>query len=507
VSTLRAALLLLVAAAAAMLPQALLLDWTGTEGRRVQIALEMLQTGNYVVPTLFFEPTFAKPPLHYWILSSAAALLGEGHLALRLPSMLAVWLLATLAFVLQRRAFSETAGWIAALGIVCSPLVVHSFPTAEIDPIFACLTAGSICLLAYGASRDSGAFLLLAGGVGALALLSKGVPYLMFAAGAWTVWIRHRRMRGALLYFVPLLALPLVWVLMLRADPANAAAAEVAGRETVGRLAGYQWKHLWDLPSYFLRAVLIQAPLVFWCFWEHRGKRDARMGADDLLLRMCSGAAIVAVLVLALFPQKPTRYLLPNVPLFTFAVAPAAAHYALYAGRIGAFGQASLRVLGVLGALMLMALPWVPAPIPPRTPVLAIALALLPFAVRTPRALIAMCLWLPILASWTALADWRERWMVGPRAVEPYAPILQSELRRIGAAPEAVEGYGHVHGSLLLGAGLLPIGQEEPYRAPKKNFVLRESVGVPPLGDAFVERMRLRAGNLVFVVEERSAPK
>ena len=63
------------------------------------------------------------------------------------------------------------------------------------------------------------------------------------------------------------------------------------------------------------------------------------------------GAAIVAVLVLALFPQKPTRYLLPNVPLFTFAVAPAAAHYALYAGRIGAFGQASLRVLGVLGVL------------------------------------------------------------------------------------------------------------------------------------------------------------
>lgn len=506
-STPRAALLLFVAAAAAMLPQALTQDWLGTEGRRVQIASEMLQTGGWAVPTLFFEPTFAKPPLHYWILAGFDSWLGGSHLALRLPSMLAVWLIATLAFSLQRRVFSEAAAWIAALGIVCSPLVIHSFPTAEIDPIFACFTAASLWLLAYGAARDDKASLFFAGLLGAGALLTKGAPYLMFAAGAWAVWIRHRRMRGALLYLLPLVVLPLLWVLALQASADGSQAADVAGRETMGRLSGYRWKHLFELPGYFARAAWIQAPFVFWCFWEHRGKRDARMGSDDLLLRMCSGAAIVAVAILAVFPGKPTRYLLPNVPLFTFAVAPAVAHYALHAGRIASVGSFSLRAIGALGALLLLALPWLPAPIPPRTPAFALVCALVPLWVRTPRALVAMCLWLPVLAGWTVLADWRDRWMDGPRAVEPYGPILASELRRIGAAADAVEGYGHVHGAMVLGADLLPKGQEEAHRAPDARFVLRESVGPPPLGDAYHERLRLRAGNLVFVVEEKSGPR
>ena len=506
-STPRAALLLFFAAAVAMLPQALTQDWLGTEGRRVQIASEMLQTGGWAVPTLFFEPTFAKPPLHYWILAGVESWLGGSHLALRLPSMLAVWLLATLAFALQRRVFSETAAWIAALGIVCSPLVIHSFPTAEIDPIFACFTAGSLWLLAFGAARDDKGSLFFAGVLGAGALLTKGAPYLMFAAGAWAVWIRHRRMRGALPYLLPLLSLPLLWVLALLGAADGAEAADVAGRETMGRLSGYQWKHLYELPIYLLRAAWIQAPFVFWCFWEHRGKRDARMGADDLLLRMCSGAAIVAVAVLAVFPGKPTRYLMPNVPLFTFAVAPAVAHYAAHAGRIAGVGTFALRAIGVVGALLLLALPWLPAPIPPRTPVLALACALVPLWVRTPKALVAMCLWLPLLAGWTALSDWRDRWMDGPRAVEPYGPALSAELRRMGAAPDAIEGYGHVHGALLLGADLLPKGQESALRGPTSRFVLRESVGVPPLGDGYQERLRLRAGNLVFVVEEKTEPR
>ncbi len=503
-STVRAAALLFFVVALASLPQGLLPDWTGTEGRRVQIALEMLQSGDFVVPTLFFEPTFAKPPLHYWILTAAHSWLGDSHLAMRVPSMLAVWMLATLAFSLLRRAFSEPAGWIGALGVATAPLVVHSYFSAEIDPIFACLTAASLWMLAFGAAKENASAMFMAGILGAGALMSKGAPYLLFATGAWVVWLRHRRMRGALVYFVPLILLPTIWVWMLMyATPASADAADVASRETVGRLASYGWKHLLELPGYFVRAAAIQAPFVFWCFWEHRGKRDARMGADDLMLRMCSAAAIVAVLLLAVFPSKPTRYLLPNVPLFTFAVAPAVAHYALHAGRIGASGSFILRTLGVLGSLMLVALPWVPAPMPSRTPVFALALALAPLLVRTPRALVAMCLWLPLVANWTVLADWRERWLDGPRTVEPYANLFATELRRMGAGPDTLEGYGHVHAGILLGADLLPVGQEEPRRAPTKRFVVSENTGVRRLGDDYAPRLLLRAGNVEFLVDEK----
>ena len=60
-------------------------DWDGTEGRRVQIALEMLGRGDWLVPTLGHEPTLAKPPLHYWLLAAVQQWLGNDRLWLRDP--------------------------------------------------------------------------------------------------------------------------------------------------------------------------------------------------------------------------------------------------------------------------------------------------------------------------------------------------------------------------------------------------------------------------------------
>jgi hypothetical protein len=387
-------------------------------------------------------------------------------------------------------------------------MVVAHFATAEIDPVFACFTAGSLWSLAFGVARERKLALVAAGVLGALALLHKGPPYLLFASGAWLVWLRRRGMRGFLYYAVPLCALPGVWIALVLTSPiAISEASATASTETVGRLFGHEWIELLEIPLLLVRAVLVQAPLVFWCFWEHRSKRDARMDPDDLTLRMCSGAAVLAVALLALFPDKPTRYLLPNVPLFTFAVAPAVAHYALRASKLGHIATGSVRVLGVLGALTLLALPWIPAPIPPRTPVLAVVAALMPMWVRTPRAMVAMCLWLPVLAGWTALADWRDRHVIGPRAVAVHGVRMEHELRRLGATSETVEGYGHVHGGLLLGASLLPLGQEYVRRAPTARFLLLEAKGVSalPARPDYEERLRLCTGRGVWVVEERRA--
>lgn len=505
-STTRASLVLLLVVVVAMLPQALWPDWNGTEGRRVEIAAEMVRTGDLVVPTLYFEPTFAKPPLHYWILGAVQKGFGQGFLSMRVPSIAAVWALAVLAFALHRRWFGAPAAWIAALGVATSPLVVAHFATAEIDPIFACFTAASLWTLAVGVARERRGLLFAAGVLGGLALLQKGPPYLVFAAGAWLAWLRHRRLRGFLVYALPLVALPAAWVFALMANPATSAAATgAASVETVGRFFGHTWQDLFEVPLFFVRAALVQAPLVFWCFWEHRSQRDARMSAEDLTLRMCSGSAILAVFLLAFFPDKSTRYLLPNVPLFTFAVAPAVAHYALRASRLGHVARGFVRAMAVVGALALIALPWVPGPVPPRTPVLALVLALAPLWLRTPRALVAACLLLPVLGGFTALADWRDRAAIGSRATAVHGPLLDRELRRLGAAEPTLEVYGHVKGGVLLGAGLLPRGQEYPHVEPKARFLLLEAAGIGrlPARSGYDERLRLCAGRDTWIVEER----
>jgi 4-amino-4-deoxy-L-arabinose transferase-like glycosyltransferase len=495
---------LLLVAFAACLPQALLPDWTGTEGRRVQVALEILRSGDWFVPTLGGEPAWAKPPLHYWILAASAWAFGDGWLALRLPSILALWALALLAYALHRRPFGAAAAWIVALGVICAPVVLFSFPSAEIDPIFASLTAASLWCLAFGVARQGRGMLVASGVLGGLALLQKGPPYLMFAAGAWLVWWRHRGCRGFLAYGAPLLLVPALYyvpLLMLRASAGDLGG--VAGDETIGRLFTYEWRHLIETPAYLLRAVAVQLPLVAWCFWEFRSTRDARMGPADLTLRMCSGAAVFAVLVLTLFPARPTRYLLPNVPLFTFAVAPAVAHYALHRSGLGGFARGALRAIGAAGALLLVAAPVLPAPFPGRAPVLGLCMALVPLLVRRPRGLVAACLWLPVLGAWTLLADRAGYLPASERGNAAFGPVLRREIDARSA--HDLQTFGHFNSGLLLGAGLLPRGCEAAERPPDARFVLYEAEGLHAEADlsAYADRVRLCLPGETYVLAER----
>jgi hypothetical protein len=70
--------------------------WDIDEGNNSEAAREMLESGNWVVPTFNFALRVDKPALLYWLQMSAYGWLGVGELAARLPSALAalvtVWL-------------------------------------------------------------------------------------------------------------------------------------------------------------------------------------------------------------------------------------------------------------------------------------------------------------------------------------------------------------------------------------------------------------------------------
>ncbi len=503
------ALVLLVTTIAGCWPMWGLPDWDGTEGRRVQIALEMARANDWMVPMLGGEPTWAKPPLHYWLLGAARACFGDGQLALRLPSVLGAFAAALLAGELLRAWFGARAGWIGALGIACSPLVLFTWPTAEIDPLFATLTAGSLWCLATGVARERRALVIASGLLGGLALLQKGVPYFLFASGAYLVWWRHRRCRGFVAHVAPMLLVVAAYVVPLFLwSVAPGEVLAVASEESVGRVAYFEWKHVRDVPAFWVRAVAAQLPFVLWCLWEWRGPRDARMDAGDLTLRMCSGAAVLAIVMLTFFPGRPTRYILPNVLLFTFAVSPAVAHFSVHPGPVPKFARRSLTVVGVAGALALLVLPFV-AGAGVGAIGLAAAAAAGPLLVRTPMHVVAYCLVLPLVAACTAGLDRAAGWPDGPRARVDAGRLLARELDAIGAGPGSdLRTAGHVDSPLLLAAGILPPGDESGRRPWGSRFVLHEVphegpawVAVPP---DYVERLRLELPiKKSFVLRER----
>ncbi len=478
-------------------------DWDGTEGRRVQIALEMSRSGDWMVPTLGGQATWAKPPLHYWLLGSLARWLGDSFLILRLPSVLSAFGAALLGGELLRRYFGSRAGWLVALGILCAPIVLNSWPTAEIDPLFASLTAMSLWCLATGVARERRWLVVASGLLGGLALLQKGPPYFLFAFGAYLVWWRRRGLTLLPLHLLPMLLIVLAYYAPLwlwRIAPGEMLA--VANEESVGRIALFEWEQVTSTPSYWLRAILVQVPFVFWCFWEWRGARDARMDAGDLTLRMCSGACVVAIGILTFFPGRPTRYILPNVLLFTFAVAPAVAHFSTHRGSLPTLARRSLIAVAVIGALALVVLPFVPQ-VGPSALGLALVVALAPSLVRTPARLVAFCLVLPLVAAWTVGLERTMHWQEGPRSRALAGQTLRRELVAFGVGDD-LSTRGHVDSALLLSAGLLPRGDESSRIQPTTRWLLDE-LGSAPNGSPpdYVERLRICLPFKFFSVRER----
>ncbi len=497
------ALVLLLATVVACLPAALRADWDGTEGRRVQIALEMLRSGDWMVPTLGGEPTWAKPPLHYWLLAAVGSVFGDGWIAMRIPSVLGAFGAAFVGGELLRRWFGPRAGWLLAFGVLCSPLVLFVWPTAEIDPLFASLTGVSLWLLATGVARERARLVLASGVCAGLAFLQKGPPFFLFACGAYLVWARHRRLRFAAWHFVPMLVVVAAWFVPLwvwRVDPGQMLA--VANEESVGRIATFRWHHVRETPAFWLRAVFVQLPFVLWCFWEWRGARNARMGADDVTLRMCSGAAVLAVALLTFFPARPTRYLLPNVLLFTFAVAPAVAHFAGHRGSVPRFARAVLWGFGVAGAIGLLVVPFVPRA--GATAVgLAAAAAVLPLFARTPRRVVLAALLLPVCAAWTVGLERSLRWHEGKDARSAIGRLLRAELDAFGAT-EDLATWGHVDSPTLLATGLLPPGDEQRRAPPTARWLLHEHVDWQVFRSArYAARLRMRTPYKLFLVHER----
>ncbi|HZT23406.1 MAG TPA: glycosyltransferase family 39 protein [Verrucomicrobiae bacterium] len=59
------------------------------EGRYAEIAREMLETGDWLVPHLWYLPHLDKPPMTYWLVAVSMKLFGQNEWAVRLPLALA----------------------------------------------------------------------------------------------------------------------------------------------------------------------------------------------------------------------------------------------------------------------------------------------------------------------------------------------------------------------------------------------------------------------------------
>jgi len=133
--------------AAAYLPNLGTLDLHHEEGRRAAPARAMLVTGNYIVPTLYGDIYFNKPPGFFWVVAGFGHVLGQVNAwACRLPSALALLLGVFLIMGFARRQLCLQTRVLAGLMLLASIIMLDKARLGEIDVLLSALVFWSMAV-------------------------------------------------------------------------------------------------------------------------------------------------------------------------------------------------------------------------------------------------------------------------------------------------------------------------------------------------------------------------
>jgi 4-amino-4-deoxy-L-arabinose transferase len=246
--------------------------WEPDEGRYTATALNMLDGGDYVLPTLAGgQPHLTKPPLTYWALAGSFAAFGRNEWAARLPGALAFVGTGLLLFGLGRRLCPEKP-WL--------PPLVYSLSLA---PVFGANVVSTDVLLVFFETAAMSAFVRAWHGHEALdrawirvmwlawglAFLTKGPPGLLPLLAMGLMCALHER--GSLrrlfdpLGLVAFAVVAFTWFAMLVAqDPARLQyflGAEVYDRVFTGK---HDRNAEWYGPLQVYAPMFIAGALPWW---------------------------------------------------------------------------------------------------------------------------------------------------------------------------------------------------------------------------------------------------
>ena len=111
------------------------------EGAFCEATREMLESGNYLMTYLNYEPRYDKPILIYWFQALSAKLLGLNEFALRLPSAIAAAAWALVMYRFTRHTFDVRKAFLATFLMVTAVQVTIIGKAAIADAVLNCFIA------------------------------------------------------------------------------------------------------------------------------------------------------------------------------------------------------------------------------------------------------------------------------------------------------------------------------------------------------------------------------
>lgn len=131
-----------------------LLPIRGEESRWARVGMEMIASGDWVVPRQQGEPFLSRPPLHSWIMAAAAWCIGEFDVvAVRLPSVVAVLATSVLVYCFASSFVGRVASFVAAVSFATMGQVLELGRRGETDALLTLFLSGALFVWHYGWQR------------------------------------------------------------------------------------------------------------------------------------------------------------------------------------------------------------------------------------------------------------------------------------------------------------------------------------------------------------------
>jgi len=106
-----------------------------TEGRYAECAREMVETGNYLEPTLAYRAHWSKPPLTYWAIAGGIHLFGRNAWGARFYDALALVLTVLVVFAMGKLFWDDKVGILAGLIYLSAPFPLFSANIVSTDTL------------------------------------------------------------------------------------------------------------------------------------------------------------------------------------------------------------------------------------------------------------------------------------------------------------------------------------------------------------------------------------
>lgn len=303
------------------------LELRAEEPRRAVVAMEMVLSGQYVVPQIHGWTYYNKPPLFNWVLAFFFWLTGSfDEWVVRLPGVLSVILTAVLIWIFVRKYVSKEAALLASLFFptMADLLFYGAVNAGEIDLFFTLLMWVEICLIFHFHQQKQYGWMFAASYfIAGLGFLTKGMPVVLFQGitlVAWLGWQRQWRLLlswqhagGVLCFLAPVTAyffayakyeLVLPFLVNLLKDATQKSVLESSLLDTILGLFRFPFN---------LLLILLPWSLFLWYAFRRGRLQSVRSQPFVLFLSLFIGANLV---IYWLSPDSRNRYLYPFFPAF-----------------------------------------------------------------------------------------------------------------------------------------------------------------------------------------------